>query len=251
MIEINLKGQTAAVVGGTSGIGRASATLLAEAGARVVTLSRRSEAPPPDCRPEVAERISHRQLDITDSKQVTETFAELARVHSLDIAVLSAGVLEPAAALDTDDELWRRHMATNVDGMFFAVRESLRHIRASGRGGKIVVVGSVSGHVGNPGFAAYCASKGLLVNLVRQMALDYASEGININSILPGFTTTEMTEIYDSAVKDAIADAVPAKAWATPEQIASTVLFLCSPLADFVHGTNLIVDGGYAAGRSV
>lgn len=249
MIEIDLSGKTAAIVGGTSGIGRASALLLAEAGARVVTLSRRDEAPKLDCKLEIAERISHRRLDITDSEQTSDTFAELASTKGLDISVLSAGVLAPGSVLDTDDELWRRHIATNVDGLFFAARESLRWIRSADRGGKIVIVGSVSGQVGNAGFAAYCASKGLLINLTRQMALDYASEGINVNSILPGFTTTEMTEIYDSSVKEAIAQSVPAKAWATPEQIASAVVFLCSWMADFVHGVNLPVDGGYVAGR--
>ncbi|GEL20215.1 SDR family NAD(P)-dependent oxidoreductase [Pseudonocardia asaccharolytica] len=249
MITIDLRGKTAAVVGGRSGIGLATAYRLAEAGARVVTLSRRADAPKLECPPGTAERIIHMQLDITNSAETAKVFAELASSNGLDIAVHSAGVLAPGSALDTEDELWRRHMATNADGLFFGTRESLRHIRAGGRGGKVVIVGSVSGQVGNPGFAAYCASKGLLVNLTRQMALDYASEGININSILPGFTNTEMTSIYDSGTKEAIADTIPAKAWATPEQIANAVLFLCSPLADYVHGVNLAVDGGYLAGR--
>ncbi|PXY23838.1 3-oxoacyl-ACP reductase [Prauserella sp. PE36] len=246
---MDLRGKIAAVVGGTSGIGRAAACRLAEAGARVVTLSRRAVAPDPGCSPEAAERITHRRLNITDSAETAEVFAELAGTEGLDLAVHSAGVLAPGATLDTDDELWRRHMATNADGLFFSARESLRQIRASGRGGKVVIVGSVSGQVGNPGFAAYCATKGLVVNLTRQMALDYAAEGINVNSVLPGFTDTEMTAIYDSATKEEIAATIPAKAWATPEQIANAVLFLCSPLADYVHGANLAVDGGYLAGR--
>ncbi|WP_255366132.1 MULTISPECIES: SDR family NAD(P)-dependent oxidoreductase [Amycolatopsis] len=249
MLPIDLRGKTAVVVGGTSGIGRAAAGLLAEAGARVVTLSRRAVAPDPGCSPESAARITHRRFDITDSAETAEVFADIAGTGGLDLAVHSAGVLAPGSALDTDDELWRRHMATNVDGMFFSARESLRQIRASGRGGKIVLVGSVSGQVGNPGFAAYCAAKGMVVNLTRQLALDYAAEGINVNSVLPGFTDTEMTAIYDSATKAGITAAIPAKAWATPEQIANAVLFLCSPLADYVHGVNLAVDGGYLAGR--
>lgn len=246
MISINLEGKTAAVVGGTSGIGRAAALRLAEAGASVVTLSRRPDGGDYEAPDEVRERIRHVQLDITSSADCASVFERLAS-NGLDIAVHSAGVLAPAVAHETDDDLWRWHMATNADGLFYGVRESLRHLRSAASGGKIVIVGSVSGVVGNAGFAAYCASKGLVVNLTRQMALDYAAEGININSVLPGFTTTEMTEIYDAETKAAITARVPAKVWATAEQIADAVLFLASPLADYIHGVNLPVDGGYLA----
>ncbi|KOS57545.1 SDR family NAD(P)-dependent oxidoreductase [Rhodococcus rhodochrous] len=249
MIPIDLRGKRAAVVGGTSGIGRATAVRLAEAGAEVVTLSRRAAAPEVQASPAVRARISHRQLDIADSAQTAEVFAEIAATGGLHITVHSAGVLAPGQMHDTDDELWRWHMTTNVDGVFYAVRESLRHMRSGRAGGKIVIVGSVSGHVGNAGFAAYCASKGLLVNLTRQLALDYASEGINVNSVLPGFTSTEMTDIYSPDIKDLIADSIPAKEWARADQIADAALFLASPLADYVHGVNLPVDGGYVAGR--
>lgn len=249
MIHIDLRGKRAVVVGGTSGIGRATAVRLAEAGAEVVTLSRRAAAPEVQASPEVCARISHKQLDIVDSSQTTEVFAEIAAGGGLDITVHSAGVLAPSQMHDTDDELWHWHMRTNVDGVFYAVRESLRHMSSAGTGGKIVIIGSVSGQVGNAGFAAYCASKGLLINLTRQLALDYASEGINVNSVLPGFTDTEMTDIYSPDVKSLLADTIPAKKWARADQIADAALFLSSPLADYIHGVNLPVDGGYVAGR--
>jgi len=241
--QIDLTGKRAVVVGGATGIGRASAYALAEAGAEVVTLSRREDGPDHG---EMSARISHRRLDITDLAEVARVFENVRATGGVDIAVLSAAVIEPATAADSDDDLWRRHMAVNVDGIFACARESVRHMQLAGAG-KVVVIGSVSGMVGNPGFTAYCASKGLWINLTRQMALDCAPQGINVNAVLPGFTETELTDIYDADTKATIANAVPVKVWAKPEQIADAVLFLSSPMADYVHGINLPVDGGYLA----
>lgn len=247
MYCIDLSGKRAVVVGGTSGIGRATAELLASAGAEVITLSRRAQPAPITTSDEVRARISHRVLDVADPAAVSRVFAEIATEGGVDISVHSAAVVIPAAATHTDDRLWRHHMTINVDGVFYTVREVLRHMITAGRGGKVVIIGSVSGLVGNPGFTAYCASKGLLINLTRQLAVEHAARGINVNSVLPGFTNTEMTDIYDSNTKAAIAAAIPAQAWATPNQIAHAVLFLSSRLADYVHGVNLPVDGGYLA----
>lgn len=240
-------GKRAIVVGGATGIGRASAYALAEAGADVVTLSRRDEAAEFAGPAEVAARISHRALDISQREDVERVFGELASSGGGDVVVLSAAVIEPASVDTCEDDLWRSHMDVNVDGIFACARASVRDMLERGTGGKVVVIGSVSGVVGNPGFAAYCASKGLWVNLVRQMALDCAPRGINVNSVLPGFTSTELADLYDEQTKATIAAAIPVKAWATPQQIADAVLFLASPLSDYVHGVNLPVDGGYLA----
>lgn len=247
MRTIDLQRKRAVVVGGATGIGRASAQALAEAGAEVVTLSRRAETPVLDAPADVAARVTHRQLDIAHLDDVARVFGELAEDGGIDVVVLSAAVIEPSAAVDCDDAHWRWHMDVNVDGIFTCARESIRHMTAAGRGGKVVIVGSVSGLVGNRGFAAYCASKGLWINLTRQMALDCAPLGINVNSVLPGFTSTELTDIYDAKTKATIAAAVPVKVWATPEQIADAILFMSSPMADYIHGVNLPVDGGYLA----
>lgn len=247
MRNIDLSGKRAIVVGGATGIGRASAIALAEAGADVITLSRRDQTAPFAGPVEIASRITHRALDIARHDDIVTVLGAIAAEGPLDIAVLSAAVIEPAAAHDCDESMWRRHMDVNVDGIFYCARESIRHMAKGGGTGKIVVVGSVSGLVGNPGFAAYCASKGLWVNLTRQLSLDNAARGINVNSLLPGFTNTELTDIYDADTKATIAAAVPAKVWASPEQIADGILFLASPLADYIHGVNLPVDGGYSA----
>lgn len=246
MRTIDLTGKRAIVVGGATGIGRASAWALAEAGAEVVTLSRRDEAPAFEGSSEVAARIRHRALDISRTADVPRVFGELEAMGAVDIAVLSAAVIEAAPVDACEDDLWRRHMDVNVDGIFACTRASVRHMLARGTG-KVVVIGSVSGMVGNAGFSAYCASKGLWVNLVRQMALDCAPRGVNVNAVLPGFTSTELADLYDEQTKATIAAAVPVRRWAAPAEIADAVLFLSSPMADYVHGVNLPVDGGYLA----
>jgi NAD(P)-dependent dehydrogenase (short-subunit alcohol dehydrogenase family) len=113
---IDLSRKHAVVVGGTSGIGRATAELLASAGAEVITLSRRAQPAPLTTSDEVRARISHRVLDVADPAAAKRIFAEIAAEGGVDISVHSAAVAIPAAATDTDDELWRHHMTINVDG---------------------------------------------------------------------------------------------------------------------------------------
>ncbi|HET7741297.1 MAG TPA: SDR family NAD(P)-dependent oxidoreductase, partial [Mycobacterium sp.] len=118
MYCIDLSGKRAVVVGGTSGIGRATAELLASAGAEVITLSRRAQ-PAITTSDEVRARISHRVLDVADPAAVKRVFAEIAAEGGVDISIHSAAVVIPAAAVDTDDDLWRHHMTINVDGVFY------------------------------------------------------------------------------------------------------------------------------------
>ncbi|MGE3744924.1 MAG: SDR family NAD(P)-dependent oxidoreductase [Sphingomonadaceae bacterium] len=247
MITIDLSGKAAVVTGGSAGIGRAITHTLLRAGAHVTVLARDAYRDEADdlysgsC-------IDFVELDITDSRRVSAVYADLARQRGIDIAVHSAGTLAGGALAETSDEQWRNLMAVNLDGAFFCSREAIRHMLDSGNGGKVVLIGSVSGLVGNPGFAAYCASKAALINLTRQAAVDYAALGINVNSVLPGFVTTRMTERYDERTKEYLAAQTPTGTWAAPQDIADAVLFLCSALSDHVHGHNLVVDGGLTAG---
>jgi 3-oxoacyl-[acyl-carrier protein] reductase/meso-butanediol dehydrogenase/(S,S)-butanediol dehydrogenase/diacetyl reductase len=192
--------------------------------------------------------IDFRELDAADSAAVSRVFSEVAAERGIDISVLSAGLLLPGTVLDTDDETWRRTMAVNLDGLFYTTRESIRHMMAQGRGGKVVSIGSISGYRGNQGFAAYCASKGGALNFTRQVAMDYAAHGINVNAVAPGFITTPMTDIYNQDIKDMLSAQTPDGKWGTPQQIADAVLFLCSGMADHIHGQSLLVDGGWTLG---
>ncbi len=193
-------------------------------------------------------KVEFIELDVSDSSSVRRVFADIAASNGIDISILAAGVLSPGKLLDTDDETWRRIIAVNLDGLFYTARESIRHMLAQGRGGKVVSIGSILGYRGHQGFAAYCTSKGGVLNFTRQVAMDYAVHGINVNAVAPGFIDTPMTSIYDDDTKAKLAAQTPDGKWGTSQQIADAVMFLSSSLADHIHGQSILVDGGWTLG---
>lgn len=253
---IDLSGKTALVTGGSRGIGRAVATTLAAAGAHVV-IADRSDALRTDgastsnltcAAGGTAESVL---LDISDSQQVDAVFADVAGRSGIDILVNNAGILSAGTVLDTTDDAWRSLFAVNVDGTFFCTRAAVRHMVDAGRGGKVVNVASISGLRANPGFAGYCAAKGAMVNFTRQVGIDYAPMGINVNGVAPGFVETDMTAIYDASIRGALEAQTPNGKWADPQHIADTVLFLASSLSDHICGEIVAVDGGWLVGTPV
>ncbi len=248
MTKFDFTGKHAVVTGGSSGIGAAVVRSLAEAGASVTVLSRKPYHTDDEKAMYDDPKVDFAELDVADSAAVSRVFAEIAKTKGIDISVLSAGLLLAGSVLDTDDETWRQTMAVNLDGLFYTTRESVRHMMDQGRGGKIVSIGSISGYRSNQGFAAYCTAKGGALNFTRQVAMDYAAHGINVNAIAPGFITTPMTDIYDDNVKAMLAGQTPDGKWGTPKQIADATMFMCSDLSDHIHGQSLLVDGGWSLG---
>ncbi|MEZ5213277.1 MULTISPECIES: SDR family NAD(P)-dependent oxidoreductase [unclassified Gordonia (in: high G+C Gram-positive bacteria)] len=253
---IDLSGRTAVVTGGSRGIGRATAMTLARAGARVVIADRSDFAADPDTATWSAivaaggAAESH-ELDITDPVAVDALIADVDGRYGLDILVNNAGVLQAGSVTETSDEVWRRQFQVNVDGTFYCMRAAIRAMLAAGRSGKVVNVASISGLRANPGFAAYCAAKAAIVNLTRQAAIDYSPMGIGVNAVAPGFVETDMTSIYDADIRRALEGQTPNGKWATAQQIADTVLFLCSDLSDHIVGETVAVDGGWLIGTPV
>lgn len=248
MTQIDLRGKHAIVTGGSSGIGTAVVRTLSAAGASVTVLARSRAFSAAEATMYDDPRVDYRPLDVADSAAVTRVFAEVAAEKGIDIAVLSAGVLMPGTVLETDDETWRKVMAVNLDGLFYTTREAIRHMMAQGRGGKVVSIGSISGYRANQGFSAYCTAKGGALNFTRQVAMDYAAHGINVNAVAPGFISTPMTDIYDAETKAVLAGQTPDGQWGTPQEIADAVLFLSSDLSKHMHGQSLLVDGGWTLG---
>jgi 3-oxoacyl-[acyl-carrier protein] reductase/meso-butanediol dehydrogenase/(S,S)-butanediol dehydrogenase/diacetyl reductase len=254
MIDLNHK--TAIVTGASSGIGRAIAMTLAKSGALVIVadLSPSAREGGPTTVDLVAQeggRAHFAALDVTDSDAVEALTAQVQGEHGLDIFVNNAGILVSGSVLETTDEQWHQQMSVNVNGTFYGTRAAVRAMLHQGRGGKIVNVSSISGFRGNPGFAAYCASKGAVVNFTRQVSVDYSNAGININSVAPGFVTTQMTALYDNDVQNALKGQTPRGQWADPQDIANTVLFLSSDLSDHICGETIVVDGGWLVGTPV
>jgi NAD(P)-dependent dehydrogenase (short-subunit alcohol dehydrogenase family) len=247
---MNFSGQVAIVTGGASGMGAATAMLLAEAGARVWIVDRDA-----GLAQGVASSIGAQALigDVSNSafcERVVQTAVD--RHARLDVLVNAAGVIVRADALDTSDDDWRRVMDVNVGGAFYMGRAAVRAMKAQGRGA-IVNFGSIWGDVGGRGHVAYCASKGAVHQLTRAMALDHARDGIRINAVCPGEVDTPMlrsarkTPVTEESLRKMADETIPMGRLAQPAEIARVVLFLASDAASYMTGALVAVDAGYTA----
>jgi NAD(P)-dependent dehydrogenase (short-subunit alcohol dehydrogenase family) len=247
-----LKNKVALITGGASGIGRATALLFAREGA-AVSIVDADEAAGASAAAEVV-TASGRALfvaaDVTRAEDCRRAVAAtVAAFGGLDILCNNAGIIRRADVLATTEAEWDRVMAVNVKSVFLMSREAIPHLAARG-GGAIVNIASGWGLKGGPAAAAYCASKGAVVNLTRAMAIDHARQGIRVNAVCPGDTDTPMLREEaaqlgrsDEEFLAAAADR-PLGRYGRPEEIATAVLYLASEASSYVTGTTLVVDGG-------
>src|ERR1700691_1291464 len=246
-----LTGSTALVTGAGSGIGRATALLLAVEGAAVMVADIDA-----DSARETADMIIRaggvaeaRAADVStqeDVRAVVETTMQL--WGRLDCAVNNAGIAGPQKRLDeyTNDE-WRSVLAVNLDGVFYSMAAEIGVMRAAGRGA-IVNVASAGAIHPVPGLAAYAASKSGILGLTRAAAGEWAGDGIRVNAVLPGATRTELWEVNAGPDREAairLAESVaPMRRLGQPGELAEAIVWLCSDKSSYVHGVDLLVDGG-------
>jgi NAD(P)-dependent dehydrogenase (short-subunit alcohol dehydrogenase family) len=253
-----LEGKVALVTGASSGIGRATALVFADEGASMV-LADVDETGGRETVRQVDDRGAEGffiECDVSDSAQVEALVEEcVKRLGRLDCAFNNAGIGGESARLaDYDEEAWNRVLAVNLTGVFLCMKSELRQMVAQG-GGAIVNAASLVGVMGYPNLGAYNAAKHGVVGLTRTAALEYASSGIRVNAVCPGWIETPM--VMDSgphpasipAVYDALAGLMPLGRLGKPEEVAAAVAWLCSDAASFVTGHPLLVDGGALAGR--
>lgn len=235
------------VVGGTSGIGFATAKRFAEEGAKV-TIFGRSEDVEQTAGSLPGGKALGFQVDVQDSASVTNAIYEAARRQGgIDVLVNNAGTAVTGAPEDLTDEDWRKVQGTNVDGMFYCVRAALSHLEKSR--GCIVNTSSVSGLGGDWGMLAYNTSKGAVSNMTRALALDLGRRGIRVNAVAPSLTNTSMAQgvLKDAAKLAKFKERMPLDPPAAPEDIAAVIAFLASDDARMVTGVILPVDGGVTA----
>lgn len=249
------KDRVVLITGAGSGIGRATAIMFAAKGAFVGVIDK-----DPDGGNYTVKSIEHRggrgffiKINISNANEVQHGVDNILESYKrVDVLFNNAGIELSKSLNETTEEEWDRLMAVNLKGTFLMSRAVLPPMMSQGTG-SIVNNSSISGLLGWPHSAAYCTSKGAIIQLTRQMAVDYASWGIRVNCICPGTTITPMVERLfamekeSEAIRRIIETMHPLGRFAHPEEIAQAVLFLASEEASFITGAVLPVDGGYTA----
>ncbi|MGC0313990.1 SDR family NAD(P)-dependent oxidoreductase [Kitasatospora acidiphila] len=247
---VDLTGKSCLVTGAASGIGRATATLMARLGARVV-------AADVDAVGLARLAAEHHDVlcvvgDVTEPQDVRRMVATaVERNGRLDVAVANAGVLPLSDVLETSPEEWDRVMAVDGKGMFLTCKYAIEVMQANG-GGSIVCLSSISGLAGQARQAAYGPAKFVASGLTMHLAVEWAHRGIRVNAVAPGTIVTERVralkdESGGSEYLDGMARAHPLGRLGEPAEVARAIAFLASDAASFITGTVLPVDGGYLA----
>lgn len=241
----SLAGKVAVVTGAASGIGRASAMALAEAGASVMIGDIDVAGAEATAR-EAGGRA--RRCDVASAAELADLVAAaVAAFGGVDIVFGNAGLLQTASLEDVSVAAFERHLAINLTANFVLAKVCAPVMRRRG-GGSMIFTASVGGLRGTAGSAAYNASKGGLVNLTRSLADELGPDGIRVNCLCPGWVDTPFNDPFwaqaGEEARRAIAERIPLRHQATPEEVAPTVVFLASDAARYVSGHALVVDGG-------
>jgi 2-deoxy-D-gluconate 3-dehydrogenase len=246
-----LKGKVAVVTGGNGGIGLGMAKGLAGAGARVVIAARnreKSEAAIGEIARLGGEAIAV-PIDVADEASVESAVRSVVeRLGRLDILVNNAGINIRKQPQEYTLAEWRSVLDTNLTSAFLCSRAAYPVMKAAG-GGKIINIGSMMSIVGGSVAAAYSASKGGIVQLTKALAAAWARDNIQVNAVLPGWIDTELTQNARRQVQglhESVLRRTPAGRWGGMDDMAGVAVFLASPGSDFVTGTAIPVDGGYA-----
>ncbi len=242
----DLTASIAIVTGGGSGIGRASARLLAASGARVAIADRDGDAAQAAAE-EIGATAMAVALDVTDGGAIESALdAVAARFGVPDILVSSAGIGACTPFWESDPDEFEYVLRVNLLGTFLSARAVTRRLLAHGRGGAIVNIASTNAVIPATGLSAYCASKGGVLMFTRVAALELGSRGIRVNAVAPGSTLTGLTELAftQPRMSDAFVRHTPMGRFGEPDDVAQAVLYLASPLSRWVTGHLLVVDGG-------
>ena len=242
-----LDGKVAVVTGGFRGLGRSMSVQLAKQGAYVVA----ADVLPEDVGQETLRLVTEaggkgelKRLDVTSADSVEDGLRELhKRLGRIDIVINNAGIARDNLLLRVSDDDIQKTFAVNVTGAINVSRSAIK-IMMRARTGRIINLASVVAELGNPGQTVYSASKAALIGLTKTLSREYASRGITVNAVAPGFIDTDMTKNLPEDAKKYMLAQIPLGRMGQPDDVAAAVLFLCSDEAAYITGQVLRVNGG-------
>jgi sorbose reductase len=245
----SLKGKTAIVTGGTSGIGRVVAEYLASAGANVAIISRNQDS----C-DRVAAELEHMYnvqaagfaCDVTDESGVEVAMGHIStRLGTPDVLFSNAGININGGALDLNYSDWKRVLDVNVNGVFLMARAFAKHCIAAGKAGSVINMASISASIINlPQWqTAYNTSKAAVLHMTKSLAVEWVDYKIRVNAVSPGYVWTEMNQVVPEKITSVWMTATPFHRFATPDEIAGAVIYFACDASTYTSGSELIVDG--------
>lgn len=242
-----LSGQFALVTGASRGIGRAIAERLAQAGATVLINYMENTAAAEEVRASITTAGGQAELsrfDIANADAVAAATQHIIDQYGrIDILVNNAGLALDALLLRIKEEEWERVMEVNLKGTFLCSKAVARPMVRQ-RAGRIINLTSVVAQTGNAGQAAYSAAKAGIIGFTKTLAKELASRSITVNAVAPGFIETDMTRSLPEQVKTGYLSLIPAGRWGTPQEVAEVVAFLAGPLAGYITGQVININGG-------
>jgi len=246
----SLGGKTALVTGCNKGIGKAMAIALAEAGADIIGVSGSMPLSDSEVENEIkaaGKKFYPYQADFSDRNSLKNFIAIVQKNHPvIDILFNNAGIIMRNPAAEHSDEFWDKVLAVNLDAQFILTREIGKKMIEHGSG-KIIFTASLLSFQGGVNVPGYAASKGAISSLIKAFANEWASKGINVNGIAPGYIATDNTEALrnDPERSKSILSRIPANRWGNPDDFKGVAVFLASAASDYVNGTIVTVDGGW------